>query len=48
MSYGGNRIFYGENHAALWRILFWYGENLLEGDYEWRELVLYGAGCFFR
>jgi len=36
-----NRNSYGENHVALWRILFRYGgENFLESGLEWQELSL--------
>jgi hypothetical protein len=48
IAYGENRNSYGENHVALWRKLFWYGENYLESDFEWRALALYGDSCFFR
>jgi hypothetical protein len=37
---------YGENYAPLWRILFRYGENSLEGSLEWQELSLLRDGRF--
>src|SRR5258705_5637550 len=39
---------YGENYSSRCRKLLWDGESSLEGDRQWRQLTLYGNGCFFR
>ena len=40
------RSCYGGNYVPAWRILFRYGENSPESDFECRELSLLGGGCF--
>jgi hypothetical protein len=55
IAYGEYRSPYGENRIALWRKIFWYGENSL-GSINMAEITLrgtlgclayHGGGCFF-
>src|SRR6266481_10108593 len=50
IAYGEYRNPYGENHIALWRKIFWYGENSLGsitygGNYPKRDARLPGVSC---